>query len=102
MSLGFLCCFKPEEPKEEEMLLATAAISNNKMSSRVQIAVNIFSMYILSLVNQNAWEFPVFIVCICYWLLSREFQDRAIALLQQNEKKSLQCPNPGQDVNEPS
>lgn len=91
MSLGFLCCFKPEESKEEEMLLASAAISNSKMSSRVQIGVNIFSMYIPSLVSQDAWEFPVFIVRICLWLLSREFQDRAIALVQQNEKKILRA-----------
>lgn len=35
LSLGFLCCFKPEESKEEEMLWASAAISNTKMSSRV-------------------------------------------------------------------
>lgn len=35
MGLGFLCCSKPEESEEGEQLLASAVISNDKMSYKV-------------------------------------------------------------------
>lgn len=82
MGLGFLCCSKPEESEEGEQLLASAVISNDKMSYKVQLAVNIFSMQISSLVHQHAWEFAFFIVCT----IKRITGVAGYALVQQNKK----------------